>query len=196
MVRVDDDVRTHLPDPLGLNAVGVGEVVVECELRPPAAQRGQALLVIALDDIDCELRVPLVEPADELGKDEGGQRLEAGQDDRAADFLLPGLDRLDRVGDEPEDLPGLVKQSFAGRGEDESLGVLADEERSAERLLQLIDRRGHRRLRNVQLLTRRRHVQSLRALREVRELGERDRESVDHGDLFVLEIYLSDGASR
>ncbi|SIG59248.1 Uncharacterised protein [Mycobacteroides abscessus subsp. abscessus] len=196
VIGADDEVRADRADAFGGDAVVLGEVVVEGDLGATAAQGGEALLVVAFDDLDGELGMLGLERAEELREEERGDRLEAREDDRAADLLLPGLDRLDGVGDEPEDLPRLLEQALPRRGEDEPLRVLPDEERGAERLLELVDRRRHRRLGDVELLARRRHVERLRAFDEVRQLRERDRESVDHTGLLAVVICFPDELSR
>jgi hypothetical protein len=180
MVGADDDVRAGLTDDLSADPVGFGEVIVEREFDPPAAQRVDALLVVALDDLDAQLGVALTQPLEQLRQQEGRDRLEARDDDGSAHLPLPGLDRIDGVGDPTEDLARLMEQTLAGRGEDEALRMLAHEERGPERPLELVDRRRHRRLRDVQLLARLGHVERLRTFGEVRQLSECDRESLHH----------------
>ncbi|WGP08067.1 hypothetical protein QFE97_01785 [Bacillus subtilis] len=130
--------------------------------------------MITFDDLDIEFRMVRFELFEELWKQERSNGLKTSYDDRPAHFVLTGLNGFHGIRDPTEDLPRLLQQALSCGGEHQPLRVLANEERSAERLLELIDRGRHRRLSDVKLLAGFGHIQRLGALSEIGELSQRD----------------------
>ncbi|MCY1434729.1 hypothetical protein D9M71_507970 [compost metagenome] len=142
------------------------------KVEAPAGEALHQLLLLAVLQTDLDAGVAFAKTCDQAGQVEWGDCLETTDIDLPADHVVIGQGVLFELLGHAQQFPGLAVKACTARGERHALGMVTDEQLYAEALFQPLDRRGNRRLGDVQLARSLRHAAAFHGGDEVLQLAQ------------------------